>query len=439
MINIRLEAYKIIVTVLLKNVFSDKLLKQKQQQIQNEGQNSELLYVLVKGVLKMYKNLDYIVSIYTDLDKFKATNKKIKILLYMALYQLLYCDSIPDHAAVNESVELAKKLFNEKVANFINAVLRSYLRSKEIIYPEDPVELLTLKYSFPEEIVKKWIEYWGFEKTQKLCIYYNEVPKLNIRINRFATEKEKVKNYFHRRNVKLIESNASENILYTDQAQEVLNDVAFSEGYYSVQDPSAAMVVELMKPEPDESILDLFAAPGGKATYMAELMGNTGEIIAVEKFPSKIKKLKQAVERLQIKNIKIINQDAFKYGPVAPAFDKVLLDVPCTGWGVFQKKSELRWQINQDLPKLLKMQENALKKGAMFVKKDGYLIYSTCTLNKDENEKQIEKFLKKNINFTIDSASAYLPEEYVQNKYLQTLPFIHYMDGAFAAKLKKIS
>jgi len=439
MMNIRHEAYKIILKVLTKNIFSDKLLSKTSKKIENSQPDAGLLYMLVKGVLKMKGNLDYIASIYTEEDKYSSTSIKIKILLYLSLYQLLYCDFIPEYAAVNESVTLAKKLYGENIANFINAVLRAYLRSKEIKYPENDLDRLALQYSFPKELVYKWLEYWSVSDTEKLCRYFNKIPELHIRINKMATDKSRLLEYFRRREIDVRESKVSDNILISKQTSEVLNNIAFSEGYYSIQDSSSALVVELLDPAPDESILDLFAGPGGKATYIAEMMENTGEIIAVDKFPQKIKKIKQAVERLQIKNMQIITKDSFKYGPVAPAFDKVLLDVPCTGWGVFQKKAELRWQLNQDLPKLLKLQENALKTGSAFVKKDGFMVYSTCTLNEEENERQISKFLKKNKNFKKIPASGTIPDKFVKKGFLKTLPYENNIDGAFAAKLKRIS
>jgi len=439
MMNIRQEAYKIILKVLTKNIFSDKLLSKTSKKIENSQPDTGLLYVLVKGVIKMKGNLDYIASIYTEKEKFSSTNLKIKILLYLAFYQLLYCDSIPEYAAVNESVNLAKKLYGDNVAKFINAVLRSYLRISEIHYPEDNVDRLAVQYSFPENIISKWLECWGKENTEKLCKYFNKTPELHIRINKMATDKSRLLEYFKRRDILVRESGISENTLISNQTSEVLKNIAFSEGYYSIQDSSSALVVELLDPASDESILDLFAGPGGKATYIAELMENTGEIISVDKFPQKTKKIKQAMERLQIKNMQIITKDSLKYGPVAPAFDKVLLDVPCTGWGVFQKKAELRWQLNQDLPKLLKLQENALKTGSAFVKKNGFLIYSTCTLNEEENEQQISKFLKKNKNFKKIPASGTIPSEFVKKGFLKTLPFENNIDGAFAAKLKRIS
>jgi 16S rRNA (cytosine967-C5)-methyltransferase len=438
MINVRFEAYKIIVKVIHKNIFSDKLLTQMTKKIRESGKDANFLYALVKGVIKMQENLDYIVSEYVDADKYSRTSKKVKILLYMAIYQLRYMKKVPDHAAVHETVEEAKKLFDIRIANFINAVLRSYLRNSEIIYPEDTIERLSKFYSFPAEMIIKWIEYWGEENTELLCLYFNETPQLNIRINNMATDKKKLLEYFQRRDIKLSQTSASDNILKTENIQEVLRDIALEEGYFSVQDPSAALVVELADPQSDENILDLFAAPGGKATYAAEIMHNTGEIIAVDKFPGKVKKMKSNVSRLKISNMKLIKEDAFNYGPVAAAYDRVFLDVPCSGWGVLQKKAELRWQKNQDLDKLLKLQKDALKTGASFVRPGGFLIYSTCTLNVEENETQVENFLKKNKAFKLVSADDFIKKEFTENGYLKTIPFKHYTDGAFAAKMQKV-
>ncbi len=437
MIDVRLEAYKIILKVISKNIFSDKLLHQMTKKINQAGERSDLLYVLVKGVIKMSGNLEYIASLYTDPKLYSNTNMKIKILLYMGLYQLIYCDYIPEHASVFETVSIAKKMYGEKVAKFINAILRKYIRQDKIEYPTDVLDRFSTQYSFPKEIIEKWIMYWGEENTKKLCIYFNQSPQLHIRINTCATSKKRLIDYLLRRDILVVESEASENILITDQARDVLNEISFSEGYFSIQDSSAALVVELLNPELNETILDFFAAPGGKATYIAELMNNTGEITAIDKFPNKIKKLKRSIERLQITNMKLHVNDAFKFGPIAPAYDKVLLDVPCSGWGVFQKKAELRWQKNQDMKELIKLQKKSLEHGAKFLRPGGILVYSTCTLNKEENEKQIENFLTRNPDFTLESAKLFIPKEYTEDRYLKTLPFKHNSDGAFAARMKK--
>jgi 16S rRNA (cytosine967-C5)-methyltransferase len=356
----------------------------------------------------------------------------------MGLYQLMYLNSIPDHAAVNETVELAKTLFNEQVADFVNAVLRSYLRNPEITYPKEPELRIAYEHSFPPELVKQWLELWGEENTEYLAMFFNENPELHIRVNTTATTPDKLKAYFAKRDIILKPSAASSNMFYTAQTAEVLEDVAFSEGYFSVQDTSAALIVELLDPQKEESVLDLFAAPGGKCSYIAERMNNTGEVIAVDKIPSKMKLLKQAADRLQLTNIKTVITDAFKYGPVAPAFQRVLVDAPCSGWGVFGRKSDLRWQVHQNIPELIKLQEKALDYAANFVAPNGFLVYSTCTMNPKENEDQIASFLKRNKKFELVPASQFIPDKYTSSGFLKTIPFKHNMDGAFAAKLQRI-
>jgi 16S rRNA (cytosine967-C5)-methyltransferase len=445
----RKEAHQIILKVLKDHQKSEKLIDKALKKIKSDSDRAFLCH-LTRGVIKLYKNLDYVAMSLNDANRYKKTDLKIKILLYLGIYQLTYCNSVPDHSAVNETVELAKRLFDSNVADYVNAVLRSYLRNPIIDYPEETPVCLAAKYSFDETLISEWIQLWGEKETEELCDFFNDVPKLSMRVNNLATDKKRLLKYFARKDIKVTESDFSENILLTTEASRVLSDVSFSEGYFSIQDSSAAMIVELLAPAKDESVLDLFAGPGGKCTYIAELMENTGEVIAVDRFPQKTKRIKQTIHRLQLTNINTITEDALKFGPKAPAYDKVLLDVPCTGWGVMQKKPELRWQFNQDIKSLLKLQENALFYGAGFVKEGGYLIYSTCTMNPAENEKQIENFLSKHKNFHLVDPVQFIVDKDTQrrkdiissclsNNYLQTLPHRDGIDGAFAAKMQKRS
>lgn len=436
--NFRSEAYSTILKVLKNGEFSDTMLQQRGKKLKQAGDDIRLFYTTVKGVVKMRQNLEYIISLHTDADKYKNTDIKIKILLYLGLYQLRCLDSIPEHAAVNETVSLAKELFSPQIADFVNAVLRSYLREPDVKYPEDPVQRIAFEHSYPESLIRTWIELWGEEDTEYMALYFNENPELHIRVNSTATNPDKLQNYFSRRGIEITPSLASKMMFHTNQSSEVLNEVAFSEGYFSVQDTSAALVVELMDPQKEDSILDLFAAPGGKCTYIAERLDNTGEVVAVDKIPNKMKLLKQAADRLQLTNIQLVVTDAFKYGPVAPAFNRVLVDAPCSGWGVFSRKADLRWQKHNEIPELIKLQEKALEYAANFVKLDGFLVYSTCTMNRDENEAQIARFLSRNPKFKLVEASQFIPAEYTDQGFLKTIPFKHHMDGAFAAKLQRI-
>ncbi len=434
---VRSEAYQTILRVLKNGEFSDALLHQRARKLRGDHANVALFYNLVKGVVKLRLKLDYILSHYTDPEKFKSTDIKLKALLYLGLYQIIYLASVPAHAAVNETVELAKKLFSEPVADWMNALLRAYLRHPEVNYPQDPAQRIAFEHSYPPELIGRWIALWGEEATEYLALYFNENPRLHLRVNSTATTAEKLIQYFAKREIRVEPAPVGKNMLITSQADEVLDDVAFSEGYFSVQDSSAALIVDLLDPQKQENVLDLFAAPGGKCTYIAEKMDNTGEVVAVDKIPNKMKLLKQAADRLQLNNIKLIVSDAFKYGPVAPAYDRVLVDAPCSGWGVFSRKADLRWQAHQNLEELVRLQEKALDYAANFVKPGGSLVYSTCTMNPDENEGQIERFLKRNQRFQMVDASRFIASEYTENGFLKTIPFRHNMDGAFAVRMQR--
>ncbi len=435
---LRKEAYQTILKVFKDREFSDTLLQQRAKRVVQAGENLAMYYNLVKGVIKMKGQLEHIASHHTDAKKYSNTDIKIKTLIYIGLYQLIYLDSVPEYAAINQTVELAKTLFNPAIADFVNAVLRSYQRDPEITYPDDPILRYALEYSYPVELVQKWVELWGQEDAEYLMLYFNENPSTHIRVNTTATTSQKLIHYFEKRDIQLLSSAYGKNMLYTHQIDKVLEDVAFSEGYFSIQDSSAAMVVDYLNPQKNENILDLFAAPGGKCTYMAELLENTGEIVAVDKIPAKMKLLKQAADRLQLFNIKQVVSDAFKYGPVAPAYDKVLVDAPCSGWGVIGRKADIRWQAYENISDLVKLQEKALEMAANFVKKDGFLIYSTCTMNPDENEKQIANFLNKNPRFTLSKAHGLVPDDCISDGMYRSIPFKHHIDGAFAAKLQRI-
>lgn len=435
----RKTAYKVIFKVLKDNEMSSSLLSNEANKIKKNNGNHEFFYTLVKGVIKRKLYLEYISQQLTDEKKFAKTDLKIKILLYLGLFQIIYLDSVPEHSAVDTTVELAKELFSQNTADFINAVLRNYLRSPEISFPKDDVSRISIEHSYPKDLIEKWIPIFGIEDTEYLAMYFNEFPEINIRVNNTATSIDKLTPYLEKRGVTLKTYPGVPNVYKADKAQIILDDVAFSEGYYSIQDAAAALVVDLVAPEEDENILDMFAGPGGKTTYMAELMKNTGQIIAIDKYPKKIKLIKQAMERLQLSNLKLITQDALKYGPIAPAYDKVLLDVPCSGWGVLGKKSELRWQSHQKYNELLKIQSSALNYASKFVRLNGFIIYSTCTMNPMENEEQIEKFLSKHSNFELVSADNFVDKIYTDNQYLKTIPHKHQMDGSFGAKLKRLS
>lgn len=431
-------AYKVINKVLKNNEMSSSLLRNEANKIKRNNGNHEFFYKLTKGVIKRKLFLEYICTKLTNNAKYEKTDLKIKILLYIGIYQIIYMNSVPEHAAVDTTVQLAKDNFSQKTADFVNAILRNYLRNPNIELPKDDVKRIAIEQSYPESIIKQWIDAFGTDDAEYLAMYFNENPELNIRINNTATNINKLSKYFEKRNISLTPYPTIKDIFKVTPTQNVLDDVAFSEGYYSVQDAAAALVVQLADPQKEDNIIDFFAGPGGKVTYCGEIMQNKGQIIAIDKFPKKVKLIKRNVKRLALTNINLVTSDALQYKPVAPAYDKVFLDVPCSGWGVFGKKSELRWQTHQQLNDLLKLQQQALIYGSKFVKVGGHMIYSTCTMNPKENEEQVNKFLKRFVNFELVDASNFVDSKYTKNGFLRTIPHIHQMDGAFGAKLRRI-
>ena len=270
-------AYKVIQKVLKNNEMSSSLLTNEANKIKKADGNPEFFYNLVKGVIKRQLYLEYICQHMTDAEKYSKTDIKIKILLYIGLYQIIYLNSVPEHSAVDTTVELAKEMFSQGTADFVNAVLRNYLRNPKIELPEDDIERISVEHSYPVKLIEKWIPIFGVEDSEFLAMYFNENPEINLRVNNTATDIDKLLPYFQKRGVTLTNYPGVNNIYKADHVHTVLNDVAFSEGYYSIQDASAALVIELLAPAKDDNIIDFFAAPGGKTTYMSELMGDTGD------------------------------------------------------------------------------------------------------------------------------------------------------------------
>ena len=202
---IRKEAYQVIIKVIRDHQKTEKLLDKSLKNVNSENDRAFLCH-LVRGVVKLHKHLDYIAASFNEEKRYSKSDIKIKSLLYLGLYQLIYCNSVPDHSAVNETVDLAKQLFDTNVADYINAILRAYLRNPVVDYPENETALLGAVYSFDESLLERWLSIWGYEGTEELCKYFNEVPRLSIRVNNMATDKKRLLNYFQRKNISIKES-----------------------------------------------------------------------------------------------------------------------------------------------------------------------------------------------------------------------------------------
>lgn len=423
------------------DAYLERLLENEMRNSELSGADKALLYEIVHGVVRWGGRLDWVLNGFYK-GQFSKAIPNLKNGLRVALYQILFLDRVPDYAAVNEAVEFVKKLQGQKPADLTNAILRNIIRSKNgIRYPDPETDLpgyLTAYYSHPLWMVKRYSKRFGRENTEKLLAANNEKPYLTLKINALKTTPDEFKNLLNSVNLRF---NHGKYLPEFFQLQNLTNITAweyFVQGYFNIQDESAGLACRLLDVKPEQRVLDLCAAPGGKTAYLAGLMQDIGEIIAIDRFESRLNVFRKNIERLQIKSVKTIETDALDYN--AEPFDRVLADVPCSGTGTLSKKPDIKWKRDLlDIRNLTEIQYNLLTKASSLVKKDGVVVYSTCSIEPEENFGIVDKFLKNNPNFGLVNASDIFPKELVdENGCIQTLPHVHHMDGAFAAKLVRV-
>ena len=383
---------------------------------------------LVYGTVKAGQSIDWIIEKYVT-RSLKQIDPKILAILRVGMYQIFFLDRVPNSAVVNESVEIAKKI-SVGASKFVNAVLRSTVREphKAKFPSNDSAESIALSMYHPLWLVKRWIEQFGINETKNICAADNEQPPLTLRVNLLKTTKDEVLKVLEERGVKAESSkHAAEAVVCRNLG--ALDDFdLLKKGFCQVQDESSMIATHMLAPQPGEFIIDCCAAPGGKATHIAEMMNNTGRVVAIDIYDHKIKQIKDNATRLGIKIIEPLLLDATtvgdKFNGVA---DRVLVDAPCSGLGVLRRKADLRWKKKPDeLAALPKLQLKILKSAAKSVKVGGVLLYSTCTLEKAENTSVINKFLQSNKQFELESDKTLLPH-------------VDHTDGFFIAKMKRIS
>lgn len=389
-----------------------------------------LTTALVYGVLQRDITLEYIISSMSSV-KISKISKYILLILKLGIYQLVYMDKIPESAAVNESVKLAKK-YGAKSTGFVNAILRNVARGN-IKKPEDKYDRLAFEYSFPRELAKKWIEDFGEEDALPLMQAMNEVAPMCVRVNTLKTTVEKMTAVLPNATLGKYSANA----LITD-GFDVQNSVEYKSGFITIQDEAAMLACEILEPKKGELVMDLCAAPGGKSTYLAQIMENDGEILSFDIYEHKIKLIEENARRLGIDIISASVGDACvfneKYKDCA---DKVLADVPCSGLGIIRKKPEIKKAYKQD-NNLAEIQYKILENAALYLKSGGELVYSTCTVAKEENENIVNRFLAAHKEFEAVDIKKYLPKKSAEKGYATLYPHVDGTDGFFMAKLKKV-
>ena len=433
--NPRLAAFYSLNEILLERNNSEKIMARYSAKIESK-QDHNLYFTLVKGTIKQKIHLEFLLKNYIDFEK---TDPKVLNLLLLGLFQLTFLDSIPAYACVNETINISNNEFKKGVSSFINAVLRSFIRKdKKIQLPRDIVQEISVTYSFPVYLIKKWLSIFGKEDTIALCKYFNSTPQLTLRIETDKISYDKFAEYLNRKGVLFSKSNYFDNMIVIESSFNFLEDEYFKKGYFYIQNESALLPVLLLNPQKGEKILDMCAAPGGKALYLASLMKDTVKITAVDNDAGRVMQFKENTKRMKHSSIDIVMKDVL-YLKSASTFDKIIIDAPCTGWGVMQRKPDIRLQSENRLKSLIPLQQKLLEKADSLLKKNGIIVYSTCTINPDENEKQIEKFMKNHSNYILEKPDQFVEKDFVSGKYIKTYPFKHNMDGSFASALRKVS
>jgi 16S rRNA (cytosine967-C5)-methyltransferase len=343
---------------------------------------------------------------------------------------------------VNEAVEFVKKLQGQKPADLTNAILRNIIRNKTGIRYPDPEEdlpgYLSAYYSHPSWMVKRYLARFGRKGTEELLAANNEKPYLTLKINALKTNPQEFKELLNSVNLKF---NPGKYLPEFFQLQNLTNITAweyFVQGYFNVQDESAGLACRLLEAKPGMKILDLCAAPGGKTAYIAGLIQDRGEIVALDRYESRLKIMQTNMERLSIHCVRTQEVNALEYG--GDKFDRILADVPCLGSGTLSKKPDIKWKKDLlDLKRINELQYSLLEKASALIKDDGIVVYSTCSIEPEENGDIVKKFLNNHQEFKLQNAGEIFPQELIdENGCVQTLPHVHHMDGAFAAMLIKI-
>ncbi len=435
-------AVKILNRVERTDAYLEKLLDNEMRNSDLNGQDKALLYEIVHGVTRWMGRLDWILNGFYK-GQFSKAIPNLKNGLRVALYQILFLDRVPDYAVVNEAVEFVKKLQGQKPADLTNAILRNIIRSKNgIRYPnpeEDLIGYLCAYYSHPSWMVKRYLARFGREATEKLLTSNNEKPYLTLKINSIKTKTEDFKKLLNTVNLKYTQGKYIPEFF---QLQNLTNITAweyYKVGYFNIQDESAGLACNLLDVSPGMKVLDLCAAPGGKSAYLAGLMNDTGEIIAIDRYEGRLNLMRKNLSRLKINSIKTIEVNALDFD--GSGFDRILLDVPCSGTGTLSKKPDIKWKRDIfDLRSLNELQFNLLKKASLLIKPGGVIVYSTCSIEPEENFDIVKKFLNENNNFKLADISGQISKDLIdENGCIQTLPHVHKMDGAFAAKIIQVN
>ena len=413
----RIHAYRILNQYFEDESFLNIALNEELKKSELKREDKDLCTTIVYGTIQNLLAIQYQLQPYI---KGKRVKKKIKTLLYLSLYQLMYLDKIPEYAVINEAVNIAKKQ-GYQTSKFVNAVLRNFVRNERRSLEDlDELERISIETSHPLWMVKMFNKQYGLEKTKKICLEDNTPPTRSGRVNTLKANKEELlkEGCFK-------EGTLSKDALLYDKGNLALTSY-FKEGKVTIQDESSQLVARLLDPQKTDYVLDMCSAPGSKTTHLSALMENQGKIEAYDLYEHKVKLVEYNLRRLDVKNVHIQAGDSTKLKEVysEKTFDRILLDAPCSGFGVLKRKPEIKYHDSSIMDGLVSLQELLLENAYYLLKNDGTMVYSTCTISKKENELMIQKFIEKHPDMEVIKQRTILNYEY-------------HTDGFFMCKMKK--
>ena len=433
--NPRRVALSIINDVLNNNAYANIALNEKIKSENLTELDKNLVTNLVYGTISKKLTLDWYTKPYV-----KKTKKWVKNLLAMTVYQIIYMDRIPTSAAVDEAVKIAKKQGDQRLSGFVNGVLRNFTRADFRSFDEisDSTEKLSIQYSMPIDLTKKFVKSFGFEKTVKIFRSIEEPSRASLRVNTTLTDVTTEFNKLAREfDVELSEISPTGIVAESGHFADLLD---FNDGLITIQDESSQLVATVLDAQPTDRILDACAAPGGKTVHIAEYLSEAGYIEALDLYDHKLRLIRQNAERLhQSEKIRLTKLDARqsfeKFGP--DSFDKILVDAPCSGLGLIRRKPDIRYRKETtDFADLQKVQLDILENTCKTLVNSGIMVYSTCTIFDEENYQVIETFLAKHPEFE-QVPLTHEKSDLVKNGCLFITPDAYHTDGFFIAKLRK--
>ena len=439
--NAREIAYKILLDVEKNKNYSNMSINKHFKDVKLSNQDRGLATEIVYGVIENKYYIDYMID---KLSKVKTNKMEIyvKTLLRMGIYQIIFLNSISDYAAVNETVNLAKKK-NSKVSGFINGILRNVIRQKETIGDikvKDDIDYLAIKYSYDKWLIRNWMIHFGKEFTEELLEANSERPSIYLRTNTLKVTRDELIEKLSEQNIKAEKVNVVDEAIKVENLKDIENNKLYKEGLFTVQDISSMLVGKVMNPKENSLVLDVCSAPGGKTTHIATLMKNTGQVVSRDIYDHKLKLINASCKRLGLTNVDVQEYDGMKLDKDSIAkFDYVLADVPCSGLGIIRRKPEIKYKEKEEFRELPPIQKKILENASKYVKVGGTLIYSTCTIQDSENLDVIKEFLQKHKNFELSPIDEVRVDLDNQDKgFMKIYPNVHDMDGFFISKLIRV-